>query len=73
MTVKQLKKYLSNLPEDMNIGLIDSTTDDFHDRNYSIPEDNLIVDECCEDEGSDPCGTMLFIYFDNKLNENPIN
>lgn len=78
MKIKDLKKIIQDLPDDMPFGLIDSTTDDTDDMNYSLSEENFQVEDCYdpEDEGTDnygvPKGKMLFIFFENKLNENPI-
>jgi hypothetical protein len=78
MKIKDLKKIIEELPDDMSVGLIDTTTDDTDDMNYSLSNENFQVDDCYsqEDEGTDnygvPRGKMLFIYFENKFNENPI-
>lgn len=51
-TIKDLKKFIevNNLPDDMPVGLLDTTTDDYGKAK----------------------GKMLFITFENVLNENPI-
>ena len=62
----------------MPVGLLDTTTDDTDDMNYSLSDENFQVEDYFsqEDEGTDdygkPRGKMLFINFENKLNENPI-
>lgn len=79
-TIKDLKKFIekNNLPDDMPVGLVDITTDDTDDMNYSFSDENFQVEDYYsqEDEGTDdygkPRGKMLFITFENKLNENPI-
>lgn len=79
-TIKDLKNLIekNNLPDDMPVGLLDTTTDDTDDMNYSLSDENFQVEDYFsqEDEGTDeygkPRGKMLFINFENKLNENPI-
>lgn len=78
--IKDLKNFIekNNLPDDMPVGLLDTTTDDTDDMNYSLSDENFQVEDYYsqEDEGTDyygkPRGKMLFINFENKLNENPI-
>lgn len=83
MTVGEFKKYLeqNNVTDDMPILLIDTTTDDIDDRNYSLSiKDNLDIDDTYPGdddypegvEYGTPIGKGVIIYFDNKLNENPI-
>lgn len=79
MTIGELKKYISdnNLPDDMPIGILDLTTDDTNDANYPFNEEVLMVDDYYnidefEEADYEPKGKMLFITFENKLNENPI-
>jgi len=72
MNVKELKEFLKDLPDEMPVGLLDMTTDDFTDCNYPVNKDNLIIDDCVKEEGEDVSGKMLFITFENSLNENPI-
>lgn len=58
----------------MNIKkLKDITTDNTMDMNYGLSEDNFEVDDSYHKETGEPTGKMLFIYFDNKLNEESIN
>lgn len=69
---------LNNLPDDMPVGLLDTTTDDRDDMNYRLSDSSFEIEDyfSTEDEGTDdygkPRGKMLFILFENKLNENPI-
>lgn len=76
-TIKDLKKIIENLPESMPVGLLDTTTDDTDDMNYSLQEENFLVEDYYssaqddEDYGK-PLGKMLFITFENSLNDNPI-
>ena len=72
MNVKKLKKFIENLPDEMPVGLMDTTTDDFTDMNYPVREHNLMVEDCVKEEGGEVVGKMLFITFENCLNENPI-
>lgn len=74
MNVKELKQKLENLPDDMMVGLLDSTTDDRDDMNYSIGHSDVFVEDCFheDNETGEPDGKMLFILFENKLNEDPI-
>lgn len=79
-TIKDLKNFIekNNLPDDMPVGLLDTTTDDTDFMNYRISDDNLMIEDYYfrEDEFTDDYGKsrgkMLFITFENKLNENPI-
>ena len=74
MNVKELKQKLENLPDDMMVGLLDSTTDDRDDMNYFISEEDIFIEDCWlpDNEDGEPDCKMLFISFENKLNENPI-
>ena len=74
MTVKELKQKLENLPDDMMVGLLDGTTDDRDDMNYFIEDQDVFVGHCWKEdnETGEPDGKMLFITFENKLNENSI-
>jgi len=74
MNVKELKQKLENLPDDMKVGLLDATTDDRDDMNYFISDEDVFVEDCWKEdnETGEPDGKMLFISFENKLNENPI-
>lgn len=72
MTVKDLKEYLKDKPDEMPIGLLDLTTDDFGHCNYPVNKDNLLIEDYVRDEGEEIAGKMLFITFENSLNENPI-
>lgn len=79
-TIKDLKNFIekNNLPDDIPIGLLDTTTDDTDYMNYPLSDESFEVEDYYsqEDEGTDdygkPRGKMLFINFENKLNENPI-
>jgi Golgi nucleoside diphosphatase len=71
MRVKELKEIIKDLPDEMPVGLIDATTDDTDDMNYSLSKDNFDVGDCVN-EYEEIVGKMLFIYFENHLNENPI-
>lgn len=73
MNIKELKEIIKDLPDDMPVGLIDATTDDFSDMNYPLEKKHFAIDDYVKEEGGDIEGQMLFIYFENKLNENPIN
>ena len=74
MTVKDLKQKLENLPDDMIVGLLDGTTDDRYDMNYFISDEDVFVDDCYHEDNDtgEPDGKMLFIVFENKLNEDSI-
>ena len=74
MTVKELKQKLENLPDDMIVGLLDTTTDDRDDMNYFISDEDVFVDDCYHEDNDtgEPDGKMLFIVFENKLNEDSI-
>nr|WP_322625665.1 hypothetical protein [uncultured Flavobacterium sp.] len=83
MTVGELKQWLemNNVPDDMDIILIDTTTDDTDNMNYFISENDLDIQDVypMDDdypegvEPGTPVGKAVMIYFENKLNENPIN
>lgn len=78
-TIKDLKNFIeaNNLPDDMPVGLLDTTTDDTDDMNYSLSIENFEIsdyysfDDPYKNDG-EPLGKMLFIIFENVLNENPI-
>lgn len=72
MNIKDLKDFIKDLPDEMPFGLMDLTTDDFHDGNYSISEEDLIIEDYVKEEEGEVQGKMLFLTFENKLNENPI-
>ena len=74
MKIAELKKIIENLPDDMIVGLLDATTDDRDDMNYFISEEDVFVEDCWKEdnETGEPDGKMLFITFENKLNENSI-
>ena len=71
MTVKELKQKLENLPDDMIVGLLDATTDDRGYMNYFISDEDVFVEDCYHEDNDtgEPDGKMLFIVFENKLNE----
>ena len=74
MNVKELKDFIKDLPDEMPVGLLDVTTDDFQDTNYFIEKEHLLIEDYVRDEGDmEVGGKMVFILFENKLNENPIN
>jgi len=73
MKVADLKKIIENLPDNMNVGLLDLSTDNFSDGNYQLTEKDLIIEDYVKEEDDhEIAGQMLFITFDNKLNENSI-
>lgn len=74
MNVGELIELLSKHPKDMRVGLLDLTTDQAIDMNYSLSEDMFTVEDLVEDEDStEIIGQGLFIVFENKLNPDPIN
>lgn len=88
MTVGDFKKWIcqNDVPDDMPIILIDTTTDDTHDMNYFLDVkesleigDTYPIDGTEEDyaeagvEFGEPTGKAVMIFFENRLNENPIN
>jgi len=59
---------------EMRIGLLDISTDNQTDMNYSLSEENFDVLDLVEDEDScEVIGQGLFITFINNLNEDPIS
>lgn len=72
MIILDLKKIIADLPDDMLVGLLDLSTDNFSDCNYSIDESNFDVMDYVEEEDGEIAGKFLAICFVNKLNDNPI-
>lgn len=72
MKVKDLKSIIQDLPDEMPVGLMDMTTDSFHDSNYGLSDENFFIEDYVAEEDGEIEGKMLFIGFENKLNENPI-
>ena len=72
MKIKELKEIIQDLSDEMYVGLMDYTTDDMHDCNYSLTKDDFLIEYYIEEENGEIAGKMLFIGFENKLNENPI-
>lgn len=72
MNIKELKEIIKDLPDEMLFGLLDLTTDDFYECNYPISKNNFEIDDYVKEEESESQGKMLFLTFENKLNENPI-
>ncbi|MFH6966468.1 hypothetical protein [Flavobacterium sp. FlaQc-28] len=78
MKIKDLKKIVQDLPDEMPVGLLDLTTDETENMNYHLSEENFEIEDYYheDDESTDnygvPRGKMLFISFENKLNENSI-
>lgn len=73
MKVIDLKNLLSRYDDNMSINLLDLSTDNETDMNYTISEDDIEELDIYTNEDDDQIlGTALFICFDNKLNENPI-
>lgn len=66
MEIKDLKGFIENLPDDMPVGLLDITTDDDEQINYPLSADNLLIEDCTDNDG-EIAGKMLFICFENKL------
>ena len=58
MNIKELKEFIeaNNLPDEMPVGLLDLTTDDFYDSNYGIAEKNLIIEDCVKEEDGEITG-----------------
>lgn len=73
MNIKELKEVIADLPDDMPVGLLDLTTDDFHNCNYGLKKEDLTVGDYVKEEGDEVSGKALYLCFENKLNENPIN
>jgi hypothetical protein len=77
-TVGDFKRKFAKLPEDMPVILLDTSTDDSDDMNYHFTNQEIEVDDYYRFDTEDylegkPVGKALFLYFDNKLNEDPIN
>lgn len=69
-SLKDLKEFIKDLPDDMPVGLLDLTTDDFDLMNSKI--EDIIIEDYVIEEGGETEGKALFICFENKFNENPI-
>ena len=73
MNVEEMIAVLSNYDGKMRVGLLDLSTDNHVDMNYSLSEDDFDVLDLVADEDSlEVIGQGLFITFENKLNEDPI-
>ena len=73
MNIAELKEIIADLPDDMPVYLLDVTVDD-QNGSYDIEEDEIGVGEgTAEDDDDEIIGKALWINFDNRLNENPIN
>lgn len=72
MTIKELKEIIADLPDDMPVGLWDATTDYDLDMNYSLSKEDFMIEDCVDLDTEEITGKMLFITFENKLNENSI-
>lgn len=77
-TVGDFKKRLKDLPDDMPVILMDISTDDVESCNYVFRNENVDIDdyyifESEEYDRGEPSGKALFLYFDNMLNDDPIN
>lgn len=70
-TVKDLKGIIKDLPDDMPVALLDTSTDDFYDSTYTLSREDFEIDDWIKEEDQEePSGVALFITFDNKLNPN---
>lgn len=75
--VGDFKMYLQGLPDDMPVILLDTTTDDEGNCNYHFTNQDVAIDDFYRRDDyymdMEPKGKGLFLYFENVLNENPIN
>lgn len=74
MTIGEFKKYIkdNNLKDEMPMGILDTSTDDFDDCNYPVKEDTLVVEDYVDAVDREVIGKALYLTFENVLNENPI-
>ena len=72
MNIGKLKSLIKDLPDEMPVGLVDSSTDDYDDGNYKLSESNLSIEDYVIEPEGETKGKMFVISFDNKLNPNPI-
>lgn len=74
MNVKELKQYLNELPDEMPVGILDLTTDDTYAANYPVNKKIMHIGDYVDFEAdeNEVKGQMLFLTFENSLNENPI-
>jgi len=75
--VGDFRHYFDGLPDDMPVILLDVSTDD-EDCNYHFTNEEIEINDYYI-LGSDdalegiPAGKAVYLHFDNRLNENPIN
>lgn len=73
--VGDLKKYLKDLPDDMPVILLDTSTDSVEHANYALFDDDVYIDDYYIEDAEDdtPAGKAVFICFENMLNDDPIS
>lgn len=76
--VGDFKRMFERLPDNMPVILLDVTTDSTDDMNYHFTNQEIAIDDYYINDSEEalegiPAGKALFLYFDNRLNENPIN
>gem|GEM_PF-3129597 len=72
MNIGELKNFIKELPDEMPVGLVDLTTDDYDDGNYKIENSSLSIEDFVTEPEGETKGKMLIISFENKLNPSPI-
>ncbi|MFN8834456.1 MAG: hypothetical protein ACK50Z_04330 [Betaproteobacteria bacterium] len=70
--IGELKNFIKDLPDEMPVGLVDLTTDDYDDGNYKIESSSLSIEDFVTEPEGETKGKMLIISFKNKLNPAPI-
>lgn len=73
MNIKSLKNLIKDLPDEMPVGVVDTSTDDYDDGNYKITESNFSIEDFVTEPEGETKGKMLVISFHNKLNPQPIS
>lgn len=68
--IAELKELIKDLPNDMPFSILDLSTDDETEMNYSISKEDFEVIDCYEDDDYDnPPTKALFLTFENHLRE----
>lgn len=72
MKVKELKEIIKEMPDSMDVHLMDLTSDHPEDSVYTLSKGNFSVEKAFDITNDELEWDVLFITFKNKLNPNPI-